>query len=60
MATSGALPVKKQNFEISYHRRKQTENYENFPFGSGFAPCLEHTQQAAGYSASQNKMLPRE
>ncbi len=47
--------VKKQNLEIS--RRKQTGHYGNFPFGPGFATCLEPTQQAAGYSASQNKWL---
>jgi hypothetical protein len=33
----------------------QTGHYGNFPFGSDFATFLESTQQAAGYSASQNK-----
>jgi len=57
VGTSKMNIVKKQNLENSYPRRKQTGHYGNFPFGSGFATCLEPTQQAAGYSASQNKCL---
>jgi hypothetical protein len=56
IGTSKMNIVKKQNLENSYPRRKQTGHYGNFPFGSGFATCLEPTQQAAGYSASQNKI----
>ena len=33
----------------------QKGHYGNFPFGSDFATFLEPAQQAAGYSASQNK-----
>lgn len=49
------LRVKKQNLENFYPRRKRTGHYEIFSFGSGFALYMEPTQQAAGYSASQNK-----
>ena len=51
--------VKKQNLENFYHRRKRTGYYEIFSFGSGFALYMEPTQQAAGYSASQNKRISK-
>jgi hypothetical protein len=50
--------VKKQNLENFYPRCKQTGHYKIFSFGSGFALFMEPTQQAAGYSATQNKGYP--
>jgi len=45
----------KQNLENFYPRRKRTGYYEIFSFGTGFTLYMEPTQQAAGYSAKQNK-----
>jgi hypothetical protein len=49
------MVVKNQNLENFYPRPKRTWHNEIFFFGSGFALFMEPTQQAAGYSASQNK-----
>jgi hypothetical protein len=57
LKTSNKTPeIKKQNLENSDPRRKRTGYDEIFSYGSGFALGVEPTQQAAGYSAPQNKI----
>jgi hypothetical protein len=57
VVSGGNQPVKKQNLENFYPHRKRMGHYKIFSFGADFALFMEPTQQAAGYSASQNKNI---